>query len=323
MRYGVLGDMERIAAMTVIEWCRKNAPTLWKDLPDDELLKKMKPQLETLGDITTSNVTESVEYNTVNNYLDYMVLELSRQFGNKLAFKGGYMLTKLMSSRARQTYDIDFSILSDEIYESITKALENICLHFESKGIIDSYVIKESIKPTMSGGADMYKDGRKVLGVDVGWHDITYGTVIRKLDVGDLNSFEVERMLADKITAILSRKRFRRPKDIYDLYCISECMTFDTVKIADYIQRRTSGAGADWQNFPFNDAVITEYEKAYNKLIVSSVYKDTVIEKPNFLDVIKRFDIIAEHVKDLSGNTIWDYNRLCFVNKEGRICESS
>ena len=100
-------------------------------------------------------------------------------------------------------------------------------------------------------------------------------------------------------------------------------MTFDTVKIADYIQRRTSGAGADWQNFPFNDAVITEYEKAYNKLIVSSVYKDTVIEKPNFLDVIKRFDIIAEHVKDPSGNTIWDYNRLCFVNKEGRICESS
>ena len=309
MCYGVLGDMERIATMAVIEWCRKNAPTLWKDLPDDELLKKMKPQLETFGDMSTSDITESVEYDPsdINQCLDYMVLELSRQFGNKLAFKGGYMLTKLMSSRARQTYDVDFSILSDEIYESITKSLEDICLHFKSKGIIDSFIIKDSIKPTMPGGVDMYKDGRKILGVDV----------------GDLNSFEVERMLADKITAILSRKRFRRPKDIYDLYCISECVTFDTRKIAHYIQRRTLGIGADWQNFPFNDAVLTEYEKAYNKLIVTSIYKDTTIEKPGFLEVIKRFDIIAEHVKDLSGNTVWDYNKACFVNKEGRICESS
>lgn len=29
---------------TVIEWCRRNAPTLWKELPDDELKEKMHDQ---------------------------------------------------------------------------------------------------------------------------------------------------------------------------------------------------------------------------------------------------------------------------------------
>ena len=323
MRYGVLGDMERIAAMTVIEWCRKNAPTLWKDLPDDELLKKMKPQLETLGDITTSNVTESVEFDPsdINQCLDYIVLELNREFGNKLAFKGGYMLTKLMKTRARQTADVDFSILTGALYESIKDKLVQVSEHFISVGAIDNYKIKETIKPTMSGGVDMYKDGVKMLGVDVGWHDITYGTVIRNLDVGDLNSFEVERMLADKITAILSRKRFRRPKDIYDLYCISETMSFDAHKVAQYIDRRTDGAGADWQNLPFSDDIVREYRKAYNSLKLTSAYTGEELVRPQFDNVLDRFNEIAYRVKgpDFEYH-IWDVNKHCFVNERGRIC---
>lgn len=288
--------------MTKLEWCRENAPTLWKNLTDEELLARMDSMYKDTVGASSNNTNveiESVEYapNKINEYLDYMVLELVREFGNKLAFKGGYMLTKLMRNTARQTSDIDFSILSDDIYEQIKIKLWSICNHLQSVGAIDEYSIKDNIEHFMSGGADMYKDGKKILGIDVGWHDISYGTVIRNVDIGELNSFEVERMLADKITAILSRKRFRRPKDLYDLYCISECMEFDAKVVRDYILRRTDGKDADWQNYPFNEKVLIEYEKAYNSLTIASIYSGVELRKPDFQSVIDRFYKVANGVQ--------------------------
>ena len=308
--------------MDRLEWCRENCPKLWRDLPDDELISKMTDAWEIAQ---LDNKTESEEpmeehsLNIVNNHLDYMVIELTKEFGNKLAFKGGYMLTKLMNNRARQTSDIDFSILTADIYNAIKTKLVDVCDHLISVGAIDSYKIKDNIQPNMSGGADMYKDGKKILGVDVGWHDITYGTCIRNLDVGELNSFEIERMLADKITAILSRKRFRRPKDLYDLYCISECMEFNAKKISDYIIKRTNGIGADWANLPFTADVLREYEKAYNSLRLESVYKDVELVRPKFSVVIDRFECIANKVKNPEGNVYWSLKKECFVKEDGKI----
>lgn len=309
--------------MTKLEWCRENAPTLWKNLTDEELLARMDSMYKDTVGASSNNTNveiESVEYapNKINEYLDYMVLELVREFGNKLAFKGGYMLTKLMRNTARQTTDIDFSILSDDIYEQIKIKLWSICNHLQSTGVIDKYVIKDNIAHFMSGGADMYKNGRKVLGVDVGWHDISYGTVIRSIDVCDVNSFKVERMLADKITAILSRKRFRRPKDLYDLYCISECMEFDAKIVQEYILKRTDGKGADWQNYPFNEKVLIEYEKAYNSLQLESIYSNVILERPTFDTVIGRFDVIAVRVKTVESSLMWSVNTKCF-NMHGGV----
>lgn len=252
------------------------------------------------------------ELNVINNHLDYMVQELAREFGNKLTFKGGYMLTKLMSKHARQTTDIDFSILTDEVYEEIKTKLQKIAEYFISKGIIGMYKIKENIQHTMSGGIDMYKDGQKILGVVVGWHNTTYGTVIRNLDVGELKSFNIERMMADKITAILSRKRFRRSKDIYDLFCISECFTFDAEQVSMFISKLNDGNGAEWNNYPFTDDVLREYEKAYNKLILTSVYKGNALPKPEFNVVYSRFCLIAEKVHFPDCTVIWDYYTHCF-----------
>lgn len=115
-----------------LEWCRENCPKLWRDLPDGELISKMTDAWEIAQ---LDNKTESEEpmeepsLNTINNHLDYMVIELTKEFGNKLAFKGGYMLTKLLPNSARQTTDIDFSILSGEMYTSIKDTLTRIQCH--------------------------------------------------------------------------------------------------------------------------------------------------------------------------------------------------
>lgn len=295
--------------MTKLEWCRANAPDAIKSLDDEELLDLMSGAYESFcNDKETIDPTEleSVEYNPVNSQMDYMVLELVREFGDRLAFKGGYMLTKLMPDTARQTTDIDFSIQSSELYQQLIKSMERIGEHFKAIGECSSYKVKETIAPTMSGGMDLYDAlGRKFLGIDVSWHDITYGTVTTSIDIGDLRAFEVERMLADKVSAILSRKRFRRPKDLYDLYCITNCFDFDANKVNEYILYRTQGAGADWQNYPFNEAIEREYHRAYDLLNVASIAVGYVITKPDWNIVYQRFNTIAPAIRDKVINNYW------------------
>lgn len=319
--------------MTKLEWCRKAAPPCFRGLSDGEIMEVMDSAyrqycIDEAEDFDTDgeegeNLAKAGEEpgdgahdgrNETNNSLDYMVVALCRAFGDRLAFKGGYMLTKLMPDVARQTADIDFSILSAEIYQEIKSVLIEICGHFMETGVIDAYKIKDSIGPRMSGGADMYKGGQKVLGVDVGWHDITYGTKKISLDVAEVNAFTIERMLSDKITAILSNKRFRRPKDLYDVFCISECFDFEIGMVNEFILRRTEGVGADWQNFPFNDIVVREYKKAYDKLGITSVYKSHAIVKPEFEAVFERFCAIADKCANPVSGTHWDSGAKYFIS---------
>lgn len=304
--------------MTKLEWCKANAPEALKVLSDVELMEMMNSSYERFCSEKEidENSMESVEYdkNVINNHLDYMVLELVREFGNNLAFKGGYMLTKLMESSARQTTDIDFSIASAEIYEDIKLVLERIGEHFLQEGVVDMYKVKDVIQPRMSGGADFYKNGVKVFGVDVGWHNISYGTTLVKTDIATVTAFKIERMVADKVTAILSKKRFRRPKDLYDLFCILQLFDLDSRLVLDYINERTEGKGVDWQNHPFNDIVLREYAKAYNSLNVVSIYRDErPMAKPDFTACMDVFNKVVEVLKYPTPYTKWDHNKQTFV----------
>ena len=298
--------MDALDKMT--KWCQANA---LKSLDDKvDVLQVMKDAYSANNSDNNDILLE--EPNMINGYMDVMVIRLVRTFGDKLAFKGGYMLTKLMPKFARQTTDIDFSIQSSELYNSLINEMDEIGEDFISKGYISSYRIKKSIEKHMSGGMDMYDiSGRKVLGIDIGWHDITFGTVVTSIDIGDINAFSIERMLADKITAILSRKRFRRPKDVYDLYCISNCFDFDLQLVNEYILRRTEGKGAEWDNYPFSEQVLIEYRKAYDKLSLNSMYKGVTLQKPRFEDVMSRFSNICESLMaGVTGN--WNHEKEIF-----------
>lgn len=293
--------------MNKLEWCRANAPDSLKELDDYTLLEFME---EAWRDHAQEEqiVADNTELNPINKDMDYMVLELVRQFGNSVVFKGGYMLTKLMPECARQTTDIDFSIQSSELYQELISAMRAIGDKFVADGVISRYVIKDVIERRMSGGMDMYAaDGSKVLGIDVGWHDVTFGTAKTSIDIGEVTAFTVERMLADKITAILSRKRFRRPKDLYDFYCLVSTFSFDTDLVNDFILKRTEGVGADWDNYPFSEVVLREYSKAYKSLRLDSIVTNKPLERPDFDEVMYRFNIICRRLHyDNSGGRFWD-----------------
>lgn len=300
--------------MTKLEWCRSNAPKAIQHLCDDEIVEYMSKAYDDFCN-EKEPLVDNEELNTINSDLDFIVLTLVRMFGTKLAFKGGYMLTKLIPGSARQTTDIDFSIQNSELYQELLVAMQKIGDELVRRGHIARYVIKPEVRERMSGGMDMYSvSGEKILGIDIGWHDITFGTTLTSINIGEVNAFSVERMLADKIVAILSRKRFRRPKDIYDLYCITNCCDFEAKLVNEYILRRTDGVGAEWNNIPFNSDVSREYEKAYNKLTLQSIIKEHDLKRPDFNLVIERLYSICRVVEvPVNCCTHWSHERGYFI----------
>ncbi|KSV57904.1 nucleotidyl transferase AbiEii/AbiGii toxin family protein [Acetivibrio ethanolgignens] len=235
--------------------------------------------------------------------LDYMVNRLASMFTTSIAFKGGYMLNKLIPG-SRMTFDIDFSIEEKKNYEVIKNELGRIAIEFEKAGIIADYKIKDSIAPTSSGGIDMYAaSGEKILGVDVGLHNISYGVKHYNIKFTEVQAFEFERMLSDKIIAILSRKRFRRAKDLYDLYAITNYTSIDFKKLVEYIEIR---GGAEWDHIPFSDDVIVQYRKAWEKLVlIDSTVANVALDKPEFDDVLFQFYRFIMPVKNKLDCTKW------------------
>lgn len=56
--------------------------------------------------------------------IDYMVIVLARHFAGTVAFKGGYMLNKLMKKESRFTRAVDFSVMRAGDYEEVKTVLE-------------------------------------------------------------------------------------------------------------------------------------------------------------------------------------------------------
>lgn len=274
--------------MTQMEYIRSIAPDGYMETFDEETLKDLFA--DQWKEYCERQLTLEEPVNPINDKLDYMVLTLVREFGDKLAFKGGYMLSKLIPKVAHQSTDIDFSIDYDTLYYDMISTIRAVGDHFIEEGYIERYVVKETIEPHRSGGADFYAvGGKKVLGIDVGWHPTDWGTMHTDIGITTVRHFTVERMLSDKVCAILTKKRFRRAKDIYDLHQLMRFYDVDLVLLRDGIRRHHEDTPVEWQNYPFNEIVIREYRKAYDKLVVESIHPDEDIVKPSFDAVCDSF----------------------------------
>lgn len=295
--------------MTQMEYIKSIAPDGYLEAFDEETLKDLfREQWE---EYCNNNTVLEDAVNPINEKLDYMALTLVNEFGDKLAFKGGYMLSKLIPTVARQSSDIDFSIDYDTLYYDMVETLKSIGEHFVAEGYVDHYTIKGSIEPHKSGGADFYeKDGRKVLGVDVGWHPTNWGTMQTDIGIMSVRHFTIERMLSDKFCAILTKKRFRRAKDIYDLHQLMRFYDVDLDALRDGIRRHNDDTPVEWSNYPFNEIVVREYKKAYDKLEIKSIRPGVTIDKPSFTDVCTSFDKLRTGI--LNTQYIrWNHIREC------------
>lgn len=230
----------------------------------------------------------SINYNINENsedieILDYiMVFICERVSSVQRAYKGGYVLMKMYPNTARYSHDIDFSISDKDQYELVKLVLDELGNDLINKGVISNYDIKDEIAPTKSGGIKLYRTDKMQLGIDIGLHDLSYGLSRWSFNGFSLSKFEIERMLSDKISAIFSKKRFRRAKDLYDFFIIYNSCNVDINKLAEFISIR----GIDWNATPFREEVIREYSKAYDKLILKNIYGKEMV-KPEFDECIK------------------------------------
>lgn len=245
----------------------------------------------------------------INKCLDYLVYKLLEEFGATLKFKGGYLLSKLLADSARQTVDVDFSISDETLYEKIKIVLKNVGDYFIEKGFIDYYEIEDTVTETRSGGITFYRLYNEVLGCDIGLHDTAYGIKTYNINIGTLEGFTYERMLADKINAILSKKRFRRAKDLYDFQLITENVDIDMLKLKEFLNKKLD-TYIDIV-YPFTSDILREYKKAYDKLTVISVITHKTLQKPSFEFCLNRFYSIFDAIYYDTEYTKWSSSKLC------------
>ena len=231
---------------------------------------------------TDFSLNEESSTNDILNYImEQIFITLPR---TEYALKGGYLLSKILPAASRQTVDIDFSILKKSYYENVKILLNAIGTTLMNNNVISDFKIKDTIEETQSGGIDFHLIKGRAMGIDVGLHSLNYDIIEWNINNKDVNGFSIERMLADKISAIYSRKRFRRPKDLYDFYILTDNFDVKIKTLLDYINKKTE---LDIKASPLQDFILTEYEKAYSKLIVNSSI-NAEINKPEFNKIIDR-----------------------------------
>ena len=246
--------------------------------------------------------------------LDFIMVQLCTVLDtSRLAFKGGYVLSNIIKTNIpRATEDIDFSISVKEYYDEVKSTLLNIGNMLLSSGVIVDYTVNEDIAELRTGGITIYRarDNQRIkLGVDVGLHDISYGTIPMNIIGLDVNVFSIERMLCDKISAMHTRKRFRRTKDLYDFFIITNSFNVDMKLLKAYIHQR---GGLEVPETLTDNSILRGWEHAYNTLhIYNKDGNDIGLSvKPPFTDIINR---LSSFVAALDSNAYWECGLKVFV----------
>jgi hypothetical protein len=200
-----------------------------------------------------------IDSNDIDSLLDFIVRRLVIDVGDFIALKGGYVV-KQLHPLARYTTDVDLSIEDITSFTLVLKSLEA-----SAKKIIDvfggSYSLTD-VKELSSGGVTVYKnllgEGKQSLvSVDVSLQNLSYG-VVKVDNLG--RRFTIERMLADKLSALSSYKRLRRSKDLYDLWLFNEYFSIDYKELLRVVNLR------GYNPRLFTEEELIQMNKAYDTL---------------------------------------------------------
>ena len=119
----------------------------------------------------------------------------------------------------------------------------------------------------------------------------------------DANVFTIERSLSDKLSVLCSRKRFRRVKDLYDIYVQTLYFNIDYMKLQEALEKRET----TWNLFPSDDVVLEQLRHAYETLVISDTDSERV--KPPFKEVMERISIFCDPMLYNYEKSTWDCKR--------------
>lgn len=222
--------------------------------------------------------------------LEQLAKYLNDRLPGVLIFQGGLFIGFYTGSY-RRTQDVDASIFEAAVYEYVKQALVKFGEKLKAMGYIEKYEVDPEVSIGRSGGAKYYDlDGSKLASVDINLHSrvLSYNVVNIK-GYGTITVSSLEQVMADKMSAMYSSKRFRRAKDLYDIYCLRKtCWQFwnpaESLKLIEKDGRLAEIQGET----PFDEESLKKMEHAYMKLYVQDKAGLTM-EKPPFRDVLTAF----------------------------------
>ena len=232
------------------------------------------------GSESQQNTTEQRCYKCLDSIFELLI---NSDIVNSLVFKGGYIL-KSKTKESRATSDIDLSLDSYNSFLNILSTLKLISENLISKGYIDKYIIQDNLQLGKSARIRFIHNQATLCHIDISIHDISYGTTSLIINDNSISVFSLERMMADKLSVLFSDTRYRRAKDLYDVYQIlSTCnLNGDTLRYC--IQARN----IDFSNSPFTEANLKKLEHAYNKLNIKEYNTLNILTKPLFTDILEK-----------------------------------
>ena len=225
----------------------------------------------------------------VETYLE-LFLNISSRIKEEVSMAGNILLNQLFPSDARSTNDLDVCVTTKKIYEEVIKDIlkdfgESI-LTIEPGG---RYQIRE-VGDGNKGGLVVYAgSGERIYSVDIALEtSVLIGVVEYEFSGVRAYGSSIERIICDKSLATLSKAKFRRVKDFYDIYIILKSkIKLEYSEICDLMIKRVGyeEVGRLLNGLPFLQKDTEDLIYAWNKLSLTRIDGEP-LERPEFEEMI-------------------------------------
>lgn len=216
-------------------------------------------------------------------------LQTSPYLDNRLlVYKGGLFLGE-HTGYPRFTQDVDVTLLDADAYTCVKAVLEAFGDQLVSESVISSFEIKaEAVKGRSGGAKFLASTGRVSFSIDVSLEgDVPLATTqIDTAIAGPLCLTTTEQVLCDKLRVLYSRLRFRRAKDLYDVWLILNHGSYNVHVLREMLI--TCGVyPLPVAECPFRDDYIRDMQHAYEKFRLIDAVTEEEVAKPDFFTVVE------------------------------------
>lgn len=240
-------------------------------------------------------------------YLRYTAnLIAGSRFGNQIILKGGSVLLSKLIECGREdlfrlTRDLDIHCDKKEVWMDFYTNIESV-LNINDRG----YIYKITKRRSQEKGLDtsdsltfLLNDNEKAIQFKMDMNIKSNNIItVDYSPILNLTTYDTYTMLADKITAVSSRKIFRRIKDLYDITVLAAIQSYSYLNIMEHLNTKHPDAALTNMLTPEN---FSDLEHAYQ------MYKG-ITNKPYIGDLIGYSSAFLEpfYIRYNQGDLIWN-----------------
>lgn len=251
-------------------------------------INKLEEMFNVIKDDVNINIEHTnIDYSSILDVYIDLFLNMASKVNNEIILKGNVLLNKLLPDTARGTVDMDLSVLNTSVYDDIIvpefKKFGDSLVYI---GKAESYNI-HPIKVRSSGGIDAFdKDNNILFAVDVRLMSTSvYGYL--KYNFGGIYAYgsSIEKILCDKCLSTLSKRKFKRIKDFYDIFIILDSDVEYDIEIVYKLMLELipkEELNHLLSNLKFAQSDISNLKQLWKSYVFTSFNKSNEISKPEF-----------------------------------------